>query len=171
MDGNPRLYVYLGVQVRDVQFEGTCRLPAAEKTYKKTFGFAVGLRSRHDVTAHGGHHAHGYYGKVWPNTHQIGFQKEFAHEDGKRPIYSTTKRFGIDPERAQPGQELQVRFTIVDVPGTGHHVRLCAEIKYENSENWQLAGEFVDAGQWGTCGGVNSDQDFGYKYDYTPKSI
>lgn len=110
-------------------------------------GFTMAARSNHDVYAEDGCEARGYYGRIYLNTGECAFQKEYFHGDSGT-VYTRTNRVNCFSGGLPLNVWIGMKFIVTTIPGT-QDVQLELYTDTVGDGSWQLRHSLVDTpGSW-----------------------
>jgi hypothetical protein len=151
---SPRLYISNGIYGwEDVEFiaYGKYMGKGSVKSYS---GLTLVARSNHDT--YNGCDAFGYYARIYLNSGECAFQKEYYHEYGGSTVYSPSTRTDCFAGGLPLNQWIGMKFRVTTVSGTDN-VKLELFLDRQNSGVWTSAHSFIDIpGQWKSSKSVPS---------------
>ena len=168
---NPRLYVkspLIGHKWRNVEVTVFGSLDTITGISQGS-GFAVGVRSNHDIASEHPCEAHGYYGKLWASEEVFGIAKEFYHGD-QGVIYGSPIKNKTSVVFVQAGTAYGLKVIVRDhlsakhsVPNTAVRIQVFG---YADSK-WQPFIDTIDYSEWS---GTSPDVPCVYPYGTVPYS-
>lgn len=161
MNGKPRYYIdNSAIGWRNVEFTGYATWMADGKLNSAS-GFTLGARSSHDLYRDDGCEAFGYYAKIYRQTSECAFLKEYYHNhEDNDTMYGRSWRVPcLQEEDWTESREIGIKFTVTTlVDDTHRHANGAVELRLYFDKvgdgTWELVHEFVDEpGKWPPTGG------------------
>lgn len=144
--GSPRLYISNGAdRWKDVEIVayGNYKNKGSVKSYS---GLTLVARSNHDNYKNDGCDAFSYYARIYLETGECAFQKEYFH--GSSTVYSASKRVDCFVGGLPMNQWVGMKFRVTTVPSTSN-VQLELYLDQNDSGTWELKHEYLDEpGSW-----------------------
>lgn len=151
-NGSPRLYLSQEAGVEgweNVEMTAYAKYVNQGVTpYQSYSGFTMATRSSHDLYKVYPCEAFGYYARIYQETGQCSFQKEYYHSQDSGTVYSATKRVDCFPGGVTLGQWIGMKFKVTTEPGTSN-VLLQMWVDANDNGNWELKHSVTDTpGYW-----------------------
>ena len=157
MLGNPRYYIdNSDIGWRNVEFTGYATWISDGEKLSSVSGFTMAARSSHDLYADDGCEAFGYYARIYRDTGECAFQKEYYHDKDNDTIYGRSIRTPcLELDTFTDSIQVGMKFTVttLDDTATPHppgsvELRLFLDLVGDN-QSWQLVHRHVDEpGSW-----------------------
>ncbi|TMW68897.1 hypothetical protein Poli38472_001053 [Pythium oligandrum] len=165
MKGSPRYYLTApNADFLNVEMISYGRLKSKKK-FKDLAGMTMVTRSNHGDFGNDPCQAMGYYSRIYFNTGEFAFQKEFFHENQKRTIYTASRRQKLFDGGFPVNKWVGMKFVLQTNPD-GKSVSLKGYVDMTGGKDggdWKLAFETTDNGGWKAMSTVPSK--CGYKAD------
>lgn len=121
--------------------------------FKSYSGLTLVTRSNHDAYASDGCSAFSYYARIYQESGECAFQKEYFHGNSDNPIYvgtvyTNSKRTDCFPGGLPLDTWVGLKFKATTIPGT-KDVLLELWVDYNDDGNWELGFSYTDTpGDW-----------------------
>mmetsp|Transcript_53989 Transcript_53989/g.114685 ORF Transcript_53989/g.114685 Transcript_53989/m.114685 type:complete len:441 (+) Transcript_53989:89-1411(+) len=151
-NGSPRLYISKEAGVdgwENVEITAYGKyVDQGAEPFKSYSGLTLVTRSNHDNYGDSPCDAFGYYARIYQESGECAFQKEYAHSTTAGTVYTKTKRVDCFAGGLPLGQWVGMKFKVTTQPGTSN-VLLELYVDENDDGNWLLKHSVTDTpGYW-----------------------
>lgn len=148
--GSPRLYVSPEEGIDgwdDVVITAYAKyVDQGAQPYKSYSGLTIATRTKHDNYQNDPCDAFGYYARIYQESGECSFQKEYYHSTDTGTVYSGTNRVDCFPGGLPLGKWVGMKFKVKTV---GDDVKLELYLDMNDDGNWELKHSLTDTtGSW-----------------------